>query len=126
MWHGFEAMSFGRVRQWGMVAGVVLGVGCVSPPEATREGGDPCVTEADCNPNGLCGPVRLCVLGYCAQDTVFRACPDGGYRDASPVGECLTYINCNAATCGALVPCVNNRCDRTAPPVRVPCDDAGF
>jgi len=118
-------MSMGR--KWiGVTALVVLGVGCVSPPEATREGAQPCVTEAQCNPEGLCGPVRLCVLGYCAVDTVFRPCPDGGYRGGMGVGECITYLNCNAASCGPLVACVNNRCDRSAPAIQVPCSDAGF
>jgi hypothetical protein len=49
------------------LAGVVLG-GCprelVAPPAA----GDPCVENADCNPEDVtCGELRLCVGGHCEQ-----------------------------------------------------------
>lgn len=104
-----------------LVAGVVAG--CVDPPEAERDGGTTCRTEGDCNPGGTCGPIRLCIQGYCSDDRVFRACPDGRYPDATPVvGECLTYVNCNTTSCGSLIPCINNRCDQGAPRLQVACD----
>lgn len=95
---------------------------CVAKPEATRDGGTPCTREEECNRGTLCGEVRLCVQGFCADDTVLRACPDGGYPDAAAVGECVTWVSCNTASCGDLVACRAGRCDPSAPPVVVPCD----
>jgi hypothetical protein len=66
--------------------------------------------------------VFLCVQGFCAEDPVFRACPDGGYRDVTSAVECITWVSCNAASCGKLIACSNGRCDPTAPPIVVPCD----
>lgn len=111
-----------RAGARGLLWVLLLG-GCVEPPEATRDGGETCRSEADCNGGVTCGQVRLCVLGVCAEDRVFRACPNGSYPDGGAVGQCLTYLNCNTASCGELVPC-NERglCDRGAPPLVVPCD----
>lgn len=95
---------------------------CVSKPEATRDGGVACVREEDCNRAPLCGPIHLCVEGYCAEDTTFRACPDRGYSDAGMAGECVTYVGCNTRQCGALIACNEGRCDPMAPAVVVPCD----
>lgn len=104
-------MGTGR---WMTLAVLVFSVcaGCVSPPEAERDGGTRCATDEDCNDGPLCGEVRRCELGYCSEDRVFRAC--GQYSDASvTVGECLTWVSCNTVSCGRLVPCVNGRCDNT-------------
>lgn len=56
--------------------------GCVSGPEAQRNGGAACRRDEDCNGGATCGRLRLCVLNFCAEDEVFRACPDGRYPDA--------------------------------------------
>lgn len=116
------SMSAGKV----VVLMAAVSLGCVSAPEAERMGGRPCRTEQNCNGDQVCGPIRLCVDGFCAEDTVFRVCDGGVYPDGSPVGQCLTYLNCNATSCGVLVPCVNNRCDRSAEPLVITCADAGF
>lgn len=109
------------MRAWFFWALLVAGA-CVAKPEATRDGGVPCRRDEECNPGPLCGPVLLCVDGYCAEDRVLRACPDGGYPDGGAVGECATWVSCNAARCGELVACRAGRCDPAAPPVVVPCD----
>ncbi len=101
---------------------LLLVASCVAKPEATRDGGVACQRDEECNRGPLCGQVFACVDGFCSVDRVFRACPDGSYPDARPAGECVTYISCNAATCGPLVACVGGRCDPAAPRVNVPCD----
>jgi hypothetical protein len=101
---------------------IVVCSACVAKPEATRDGGTPCQREEDCNPAPVCGEVRLCVQGFCADDRVFRACPDGGYPDGGAVAECVTWVSCNTAACGNLTACRAGRCDPSAPPVVVPCD----
>ena len=106
---------------WSLLACGVCSA-CVAKPEATRDGGTPCTREEEGNRGPLCGEVRLCVQGFCADDTVLRACPDGGYPDAAAVGECVTWVSCNTAACGDLVACRAGRCDPSAPPVVVPCD----
>ena len=114
------------------VACLVAALGCVAAPEAQRNGATACQADQDCNHASRCGDIHLCVDGYCAADTIFRVCADGGYPEAGTVvGECLTYLNCNPTTCGVLVPCVSSRCDRTAAPLFIPCDggadaDAAF
>lgn len=100
----------------------VLLAACVAKPEATRDGGSRCAREEDCNQPPLCGPIHLCIEGYCAEDTTFRACPDGGYTDAGTAGECVTWVGCNTRQCGVLIACNAGRCDPDAPPVVVPCD----
>jgi hypothetical protein len=55
---------------------------CVAAPEATRSGGVRCARDEECNAGATCGRLRLCVLNFCAEDEVFRVCPDGGYPDA--------------------------------------------
>lgn len=110
-----------RLRGAWWVLWLALG-GCVSKPEAGRDGGTRCARDEECNRGPLCGPVRLCVQGYCAEDPVFRTCPDGGYPDASATGECVTYVSCNTRSCGELVACVDGRCNPAAPPVVVDCD----
>lgn len=109
------------MRPW-LLWALLISSACVAKPEATRDGGTPCQREEDCNRGPLCGPVLLCVQGFCADDPVFRACPDGGYPDGGAVVECVTWVSCNAATCGDLVACRAGRCDPSAPPVVVPCD----
>jgi len=109
------------MRPW-LFWALLISSACVAKPEATRDGGAPCRREEDCNRGPLCGPVFLCVQGFCADDPVFRACPDGGYPDGGAVVECVTWVSCNAATCGDLVACRAGRCDPSAPPVVVPCD----
>lgn len=118
-WYGARPMGMGA-RAVLVALGLALSAGCVSPPEAERDGGARCATDEDCNDGPLCGDVRRCVLGYCSDDRVFRACES--YPDASvAVGECLTWISCNTTSCGRLVPCVNGRCDSTQP-FTLPCD----
>lgn len=108
-----------------MMVGLLVAA-CVGAPEAARDGGRRCASDPECNGAATCGALRRCVGGFCSDDTTLRACPDGRYPDASTaVGECLTYIDCNRVTCGALIPCVAQRCDRGAPTVFVPCGDAG-
>ncbi|MFO0606836.1 MAG: hypothetical protein U0324_26930 [Polyangiales bacterium] len=109
------------MRSW-LLWALLISSACVAKPEATRDGGTPCRREEDCNRGPLCGPVLLCVEGFCAADPVFRACPDGGYPDGGAVVECVTWVSCNAASCGDLVACRDGRCDPSAPPVVVPCD----
>jgi hypothetical protein len=104
---------------WMLVAALAA---CVAKPEATRSGGTACRRDEDCNGGASCGELALCVQGFCAEDTVFRVCADGGYRDAQGTSECITYVSCNTAACGALVACVGGRCDESAPRVNVPCD----
>lgn len=100
--------------------------GCISAPDATRDGAVACASEADCNEGATCGLLRRCVAGACSDDRTLRACADGRYADASTaVGECLTYLDCNRVVCGALVPCVGLRCDPRATPLNIPCGDAG-
>lgn len=55
---------------------------CVAAPEASRTGGARCTRDEDCNAGATCGRLKLCVLNYCAEDEVFRVCPDGRYPDA--------------------------------------------
>lgn len=118
--------TFAAMKRLGAMA-LALAMGCVSAPEAERDGGRACRSERDCNGDVTCGPVRLCVEGFCAQDPIFRVCDGGSYPDGSEVvGQCLTYLNCNSVLCGELVPCVNNRCDRTAAPLVITCSDGGF
>ena len=62
---------------------LAVGAGCVAAPDATRDGGVQCRTDDDCNPGVACGRVHLCVLRYCAEDTVLRVCVDGAAGDAS-------------------------------------------
>ncbi len=69
-------------RRWILLLALTLAA-CVSAPEAVRDGGVRCARDEDCNGGASCGPIRLCVLNYCAEDEVFRVCPDGGYPDAS-------------------------------------------
>lgn len=69
-------------RRWILLFALALSA-CVSAPEAVRDGGVPCARDEDCNRGASCGRLRLCVLGFCAEDEVFRVCPDGGYPDAS-------------------------------------------
>jgi hypothetical protein len=71
--------------------------------------------------------VHLCVLGFCAENTVTMACPDGAYPDSGSVtGDCLSYEECNPGlTCGSLVNCDNFHCDRTGPRIEIPCADGG-
>ncbi|MBI5513967.1 MAG: hypothetical protein HY909_09375 [Deltaproteobacteria bacterium] len=98
-------------------------VACVAAPKPERNGGRLCRLDSECNPGPLCGLVRPCLDGFCAEDPVFRVCDAGTYPDGSTVaGQCITYLNCNATACGSLVPCVNNRCDTTVPPLSIPCD----
>jgi hypothetical protein len=111
-----------RTIPWTLLAALLACAACVAKPEATRSGGTACRRTEDCNSGVLCGEIALCVQGFCAEDTVFRACSDGGYPDARGTDECVTYISCNTATCGPLVACVEGRCDESAPPVVVPCD----
>ena len=100
-------------------------VACVGAPEATRDGGTTCRAESDCNGGATCGALRRCVGGYCTDDRTLRACADGRYGDASTaVSECLTYVDCNRLSCGALIPCIAQRCDRSAPSLLLPCGDA--
>lgn len=101
---------------------IAMCASCVSKPEATRDGGTACTRDQDCNDGVLCGEIALCVQGFCAADTVFRACADGGYPDAVRPIECVTYVSCNTATCGDLIACVGGRCDERAPRVPVACD----
>ncbi len=110
-----------------LIAWALVGVlGCVAPPEAGRDGGTRCQRDEQCNNGATCGLVRPCILGYCAENPTFRACGDGGYPDGGmPVGQCLTYVDCNTQTCGSLVACQNNRCDPNAPRVEVSCTDGG-
>ena len=68
------------MRRWTLI--LVMLAGCVKPPEAMRDGGVHCQHDEDCNGGATCGELKLCVLGYCAQDTVFRVCADGVYPDA--------------------------------------------
>ncbi len=105
-----------------LLAALALACGCVAKPEATRSGGTACERVEDCNAGPLCGEVSLCVQGYCAEETVFRACVDGGYPDAGSTTECITYVSCNSAAYRPLSACVDGRCDETAPRVDVPCD----
>lgn len=65
-----------------MLVLTLAAVGCVSAPEATRSGGETCRRDEDCNGGATCGRLKLCVLNYCAEDEVFRVCPDGRYPDA--------------------------------------------
>ncbi len=111
-----------RSIPWTLALALVTAQGCVAKPEATRDGASPCRRDEDCNGGALCGEIALCVQGYCADDTVFRACTDGGYPDALRPSECVTWVSCNTATCGALVSCVEGLCDETAPRVVIPCD----
>ncbi len=105
-----------------LVFALLLSTACVAKPEAARSGGTACTADRDCNEGPLCGEVSLCVQGYCAVDTVFRACADGGYPDAGRTTECITWVSCNTATCGSLVACANGVCDPSAPRINVPCD----
>jgi hypothetical protein len=101
---------------------------CVSPPEATRDGGTPCTTTDDCNPDGQrCGAIYLCVTRFCSATTIIRACSDGSYPDALPLpGDCFDYQDCNPPpACGSVVGCVGNRCDTSGPRVDMPCSDGG-
>jgi hypothetical protein len=68
-------------RRWMLLIALAVPA-CVSGPEATRVGGVACSRDEDCNNGASCGRLRLCVLNYCAEDEVFRVCPDGGYPDA--------------------------------------------
>ena len=74
--------SGAMARRWILLLALTLAA-CVSPPEAVRNGGVRCARDEDCNSGASCGRIRLCVLNYCAEDEVFRVCPDGGYPDAS-------------------------------------------
>ena len=68
-------------RRWLLVLVLALAA-CVSPPDAARDGGTRCGTDDDCNGGATCGDLRLCVLSYCTEDTVFRVCANGQYPDA--------------------------------------------
>ena len=68
------------VRPWIPLLALAL-TACVSAPEAARTGGVACRRDDDCNGGATCGRLRLCVLSYCAEDEVFRVCPDGAYPD---------------------------------------------
>jgi hypothetical protein len=116
-------MVRGMARFRGLVLLTVGLLACVAAPVPARNGGRLCRVDSECNDGPLCGLVRPCLDGFCAEDPVFQVCDAGLYPDGSAVvGQCITYLNCNAAACGSLIPCVNNRCDTTVPPLFIPCD----
>ncbi len=114
-------------RRWWRACAWVVGIGgCVAAPQAGRSGGTSCNGDVDCNPGAACGEIHLCVQGFCAEDAVFRVCVDGGYPDTGgTVGQCITYVDCNVATCGPVVPCISGVCEPTATPLYIPCGDGG-
>jgi hypothetical protein len=74
------------VRRWLLLLALTTAA-CVSAPEATRDGGVRCARDEDCNAGATCGRLKLCVLNFCAEDEVFRVCPDGRYPDAGVRGD---------------------------------------
>lgn len=62
--------------------------GCPREPEAPEPGmGTPCEQLSDCNPDGSCGTLALCVDGFCEQyPTLVRPCPGEG-EPVRPVGR---------------------------------------
>jgi hypothetical protein len=102
-------------------------LGCPPGLTPSRDGGRPCARSSECNPAGAtCGVVFECVLGFCAQTPIVRACPDGSYpaSDAS-TGNCVLSEDCNPmGACGAIIACVNYVCDPEGPRINVPCADA--
>lgn len=72
--------SAAMLRRWMLLLALTI-TACVSPPEAARDGGVRCARDEDCNSGAACGRLRLCVLNFCADDEVFRVCPDGTYPD---------------------------------------------
>lgn len=88
----------------------------------------PCSSTEECNPGGQnCGLIALCVNGFCTATRVIRACADGSVPpEAGRAGDCLSFEDCNAARCGALIDCVNYFCDPSAPRIEVPCVDGGM
>jgi hypothetical protein len=103
-------------------------LGCPPGVVPSRDGGRACTRAAECTPGGAsCGVVFECVVGFCAQTPIVRACPDGSYpsSDAS-TGNCVLSEDCNPpGACGAIVACVNYVCDPDGPRINVPCPDAG-
>lgn len=100
----------------------VTASGCVAAPEAARDGGTRCTRLEDCNQGASCGSVRLCVLGYCAVDTVYTVCAEAG-ADAPPLAECLSWSDCNpAGACGLVRACRAGQCERDAATMSAPCD----
>ncbi len=103
-------------------------VGCPPGSQPARDGGRRCASLAECNPSGAtCGVVTDCILGFCANTTMTRACPDGAYPPSdSSSGECLQSEDCNPPnSCGPIIACINFNCDRNGPRITIPCIDAG-
>lgn len=111
-----------------LVAAALSLLGCPPGSMPGRDGGQTCARTADCNGGVSCGVVSECVVGYCAETTIVKACTDGGYpgNDAS-TGECLVSEDCNPpGACGPIIACVNYVCDREGPRINIPCaEDAG-
>lgn len=63
-----------------LATGCLALAGCPREPDAPEPGmGEPCEQLADCNPDGSCGVLTLCVDGFCAEEpTLVRPCPDEG------------------------------------------------
>ncbi len=110
---------------WLLLASLLAG--CPASPRPSRDGGVPCQRSDQCNAASVvCGAVRLCVQGFCSAATTIVACRDGAYPDAPPVGDCLTYEDCNPLPrCGSVVQCLNFRCDTGGPRIDIPCRDGG-
>jgi hypothetical protein len=103
--------------------------GCPPGTQPARDGGRRCSNVAECNSNNAtCGVVFDCVLGYCANSTMVRACPDGAYPPSdSSSGECLQSEDCNPPNaCGPIIACINYNCDRNGPRINIPCFDSGM
>lgn len=112
-------------RRWITLALLVAATACVAAPEAARDGGTRCTRNEACNQGATCGELHLCVLGYCAVDTVYTVCTDGG-ADVTQLAECLTWVDCNPANaCGTVFGCRAGRCERDVPTQPAPCVDAG-
>jgi len=65
-----------------LLLGSTLVAGCPrTDPPPDRMGGMPCVTNADCNPDRMCGEMALCITGICEEGhTLIVACPGMGER----------------------------------------------
>lgn len=63
---------------------VLLGLMCGGCPEdldVPPAQGEPCDADVDCNMGRACGPVAICVRGYCSSEGArVLPCPDAGIR----------------------------------------------